>query len=176
MKEYYNEAKFQDATTLVSRCTKLTEFSQHTLLPNITALDLQSNQLSAIDLSSNKSLIFLNLGNNKLTSINLSPLENLTVLWLYSNNIRQINLASNEHLAWIDLQYNGLESLQLPSRGSIAVLQVSGNKLKEFRFFYDPAIFSSHAFGSNPSGCSITVAYDKKNSNKAKQFLQKLKN
>ncbi len=55
----------------------------------------------------------------------------------------------------------------LPERGGIAVLWVGGNKLKEFRFFYDPAIFSEHNFGANPSGCSITVAYDKKNSNKA---------
>ena len=86
--EWYDAAKFQDATTLVSRCTKLTEFSEHTLLPNITTLDLQSNQLSAIDLSNNKSLNFLNLANNKLTSINLSPLANLTVLWLFNNKIR----------------------------------------------------------------------------------------
>ncbi len=55
----------------------------------------------------------------------------------------------------------------LPARGSIAVLYVHYNKLKEFRFFYDPAIFSDHGFGGNPPGCSITVAYDKKNSNKA---------
>jgi Leucine-rich repeat (LRR) protein len=165
--EWWNAAKFQDATTLVSRCTKLTEFSQHTKLPNITTLDLQNNQLSSIDLSNNKSLNFLNLFSNELTSINLSPLANLTVLWLYENKIRQINLASNEHLAWISLGSNGLESLQLPSRGSIAVLYVDDNQLKEFRFFYDPAIFSSHDFGLNPQGCSITVAYDKKNSNKA---------
>ncbi len=55
----------------------------------------------------------------------------------------------------------------LPVRGSIAVLWVYNNKLKEFRFFYDPAIFSEHQFSYNPAGCSITVAYDKKNSNKA---------
>ena len=119
-------------------------------------------------MSKNKSLNFLNLGSNELTSINLSPLANLTVLWLHGNKIRQINLASNEHLAFINLESNRLESLQLPSRGSIAALNVYGNKLKEFRFFYDPAIFSHHLFGGNPSGCSITVAYDKKNSNKAK--------
>ena len=143
------------------------EFSKYTLLPNITTLDLQGNQLSAIDLRKNKSLNFLNLGGNRLTSIDLSPLANLTVLWLYGNNIRQINLASNEHLAWIDLQSNGLESLHLPSRGSFSVLWVANNKLKAFRFFYDPAIFSSHEFGLNLSGCLITVAYDMKNSNKA---------
>jgi hypothetical protein len=57
--------------------------------------------------------------------------------------------------------------LLLPARGSIAALWVDNNELKEFRFFYDPAIFSEHDFTSNPSGCSITVAYDKKNSNKA---------
>ncbi len=55
----------------------------------------------------------------------------------------------------------------LPARGSIAALNVYNNELKEFRFFYDPAIFSEHIFLGNPSGCSITVAYDKKNSNKA---------
>ena len=104
MKEYSNAAKFQDATTLVSRYTKLTEFSQHTLLPNIITLDLEGNQLSVIDLSKNKSLNFLNLQRNELTSINLSPLTNLTVLWLSGNKIRQINLASNEHLAFIDLR------------------------------------------------------------------------
>ena len=118
-------------------------------------------------MSSNKSLSFLNLLGNKLSSINLSPLTNLTVLWLYDNNIRQIDLAFNMHLAWIDLRSNGLESLELPSGGSIAVIWLSYNKLKEFRFFYDPAIFSAHEFQSNPSGCSITVAYDKKNSKKA---------
>jgi hypothetical protein len=57
--------------------------------------------------------------------------------------------------------------LLLPARGSIAVLDVDRNKLKDFMFFYDPAIFSKHQFWRNPSGCSITVAYDKKNSNKA---------
>jgi hypothetical protein len=60
-----------------------------------------------------------------------------------------------------------LEELLLPARGSIAILYVNDNNLKEFRFFYDPAIFSGHGFGANPSGCSITVAYDKKNSNKS---------
>jgi hypothetical protein len=131
-------------------------------------LDLENNQLSSIDLTNNKNLNFLNLQFNKLTSINLSPLTNLTVLWLACNyNIRQINLASNEHLAYIDLLYNGLESLQLPWKGNIAALNLFNNKLKEFRFFYDPAIFSEHLFGDNPKGCLITVAYDKKNSNKA---------
>ena len=47
------------------------------------------------------------------------------------------------------------------------MLGVNGNKLKEFRLFYDPAIFSYHDFSGNPLGCSITVAYDKTNSNKA---------
>ncbi len=38
----------------------------------------------------------------------------------------------------------------LPARGGIAVLNVYDNKLKEFRFFYDPAIFSEHNFYANP--------------------------
>jgi hypothetical protein len=55
------------------------------------------------------------------------------------------------------------------------MLYVNDNKLKEFRFFYDPAIFLEHGFWSNPPGCSITVAYDKKNSIKAKKFVEDLK-
>ena len=107
--EWYNQAKFHDATTLVSRYTKLTEFSAHTLYPKLTTLDLEGNKISSIDLSNNKNLNFLNLQSSQLTSINLSHLANLTVIWLFDNKIRKINLTSNEHLAFINLQSNGLE-------------------------------------------------------------------
>ena len=46
------------------------------------------------------------------------------------------------------------------------MLNVDSNKLKDFKFFYDPAIFSQHVFKGNPIGFSVTIAYDKKDSNK----------
>ncbi len=107
--EYFKEAKFQDATTLVSRFTKLKEFSAHRTLPQLTTLDLENNSLSSIDLAANKNLNFLNLAYNQLTSITLDHLANLTVLFLNRNKISKINLASNQHLAWIRLESNGLE-------------------------------------------------------------------
>ncbi len=107
--EWGDEAKFQDATTLVSRCTKLKEFSAHRTLPQLTTLDLYKNSLSSIDLAANKNLNFLNLQSNQLKSITLDHLANLTVLFLWGNNITKINLASNQHLALITLGCNGLK-------------------------------------------------------------------
>ena len=78
--EWEDKAQFHDAYTLVSRYTKLEEYSAHALFPELTTLDLEKNGISTIDLSNNTNICFLNLRYNKLKSISLGPLSKLTVL------------------------------------------------------------------------------------------------
>ncbi len=93
-------------------------------LTGLTQLDLNSNQLTSIDLSNNTALSNLNLSNNQLTSIDLSNNINLIDLSLYDNLLTSIDINSNTLLMTVDLSNNQLTSIDTSKNVELTRLEL----------------------------------------------------
>ena len=118
---------------------------------NITELFARGNQLTSLDLSSNTSLVRIEVSNNMLTSIVLSPLMvslerfsvsnnplttldvtnyvDLIELGITSTNITTIDLSNNPDLNFIEALSSQLTGLDLSSNTSISSVYVGGQNL-----------------------------------------------
>ncbi len=99
-------------------------FFQH-----LKKLNLQNNQLESVDVSQNSKLTHLDLGENRLTQINLAPLVNLTELSLDNNQLSAIDLSRNTQLKLLDLEDNQLQALQIAHLNQLIQLNASRNQL-----------------------------------------------
>ena len=96
---------------------------------NLTKLNLGENDLTSIDLSQNKNLTKLYLSNNDLTSIDLSQNKNLTNLSLSYNDLTSIDLSQNKNLTNLNLSYNDLTYISLSQNENLTNLNLSNNDL-----------------------------------------------
>ena len=100
-------------------------------LTELTSLNLDSNQLTSIDLSQNKALTELSLEGNKLSDIDLSNNTSLTNLELSFNQLTSIDLSNNTSLTTLELISNQLTSLDLSKNTSLRRLAIYDTPLKE---------------------------------------------
>jgi len=99
------------------------------LVGGLTYLGLNNNQLISIDLSPVGGLTYLDLNNNQLISIDLSGVPVLGYLGLNSNQLTSIDLSSVTQLTDLTLNNNQLTSIDLSPVGSLTDLNLSGNQL-----------------------------------------------
>lgn len=102
-------------------------------LAEITELECTDKEIE--DLTGLEQLVnlnHLNLSNNKITQINVSPYQNLIDLMLAMNQITSIDVSRNANLEQLNLDYNGgLESISLPNSQRLGILSLKSNKLGE---------------------------------------------
>ena len=98
-------------------------------LTELTSLNLDSNQLTSIDLSQNKALTELSLEGNKLSDIDLSNNTSLTNLELSFNQLTSIDLSNNTSLTDLGLNYNQLTNIDLSNNTSLTTLELISNQL-----------------------------------------------
>ena len=98
-------------------------------LSGLTTLDLHGNNLTSIDLRSNKSLTYLSLDNNQLTSIDLSSNKSLTYLYLRYNQLTSVNLSNNTSLTDLYLSSNQLASIDLSNNTALKYVYLNSNQL-----------------------------------------------
>lgn len=119
---------------------------------NLDTLDCERNQLDTIDLSSNTSLVFLNVFLNKLSILDISenilleevhcdynPLTNLDVaknvelkiLSCSGGKLVSLDLSENKLLEELNCRSNDLSILELPGNSSIRDLFCDFNELNE---------------------------------------------
>ncbi len=96
---------------------------------NLTKLNLGENDLTSIDLSQNKNLTELYLHSNDLTSIDLSQNKNLTNLNLSYNDLTSIDLSQNKNLTELSLFSNDLTSIDLSQNKNLTELRLFRNDL-----------------------------------------------
>ena len=98
-------------------------------LTGLTSLELNSNQLTSIDLSANTNLANVSLYSNQLTSINLSNDSASTDLNLNNNQITDIDLSNNTALTTLYLTHNQLTSIDLSNNISLQGLYLDNNNI-----------------------------------------------
>ena len=99
------------------------------LFPNLKGLYCAFNELTALDVSRNKSLELLYCSNNALVSLDLSGNELLKQLYCSNNNISWLDFSMNQQLQTVYAHYNNLTSLDVSRNGELGELYVAYNKL-----------------------------------------------
>ena len=98
----------------------------------ITGFDCKKNyydNLTAIDVSKNKSLTQLYCSGNRLTALDLSKNTKLTYLYCSSNKLSSLDLSKNTQLIGLDCSYNGLSILDLSKNTQLDTLLCYYNNL-----------------------------------------------
>ena len=96
----------------------------------LTHLDLGYNKISSIDLSKNTALTGLDLYSNNLNNIDLSKNTALEGLRLGSNNIRNIDLSKNTSLTSLELDSNNIRNIGLSQNTSLTSLDLDSNNIR----------------------------------------------
>ena len=87
------------------------------------------NNLSAVNLSLNTSLDYLELGENNITSIDLSNNTLLEHLNLYGNQLTSIDVSANQALTYLSLGGNSFTTIDVSSNLQISDLLLFNNNL-----------------------------------------------
>ena len=98
-------------------------------LTGLEYLELYSNQLTNIDISSNTSLTNLNLSGNQLTNIDVSKNTSLTYLTLSDNQLTNIDVSKNTSLTYLNLSYNHLTNIDVSKNTALIYLGLWDNQL-----------------------------------------------
>lgn len=90
---------------------------------NLQALDVGNNQLTSLDLTGHPRLLSLTASNNQLASISLNANAFLAVLDASHNKLTSFNLPIQSTLAYVDLSYNNLTGVLNPYSQDLSALQ-----------------------------------------------------
>jgi Leucine-rich repeat (LRR) protein len=127
--DYVPTANIDTITTLdisSKGIADLTGIEDFTLLEE---LNVNTNNLTNLDVSQNTNLIVLECANNELTDLNVSQNSNLTELQCSLNNITILDLSLNTALISLSAIGNGLSSLNVNSNTALEILNCGGNDL-----------------------------------------------
>ena len=95
----------------------------------LDTLDCSSNQLTALDVSSNTSLTNLNCGGNELTSLDVSNNTDLTTLHCNNNQLTSLDVSNNTFLNQLYCYNTSIDSLDLSSNTALTLLYCQDNEL-----------------------------------------------
>ncbi|MCC6838496.1 MAG: T9SS type A sorting domain-containing protein, partial [Bacteroidia bacterium] len=97
--------------------------------PNITKLNITSNQLTSLDISSNLYLTHLFCGNNQLTSLDVSSNTELAHLYCYNNLLTSINVTGDSSLEQFSCHQNYLTTIDVSTNQKMWLLKCNNNLL-----------------------------------------------
>ncbi|AXT52559.1 hypothetical protein D1818_17605 [Aquimarina sp. BL5] len=117
----------------------------------LTDLNLDTNVLTSLDLSSNTNLQTLNFDNNSIANLNLGTISNLTSIEGRYNQLTTIDVSQNSDLTFINLRDNLfttvdvsnnllLETINLRGNSNLTSIDISGNPNVKFLYFQDTAL------------------------------------
>lgn len=125
---------------------------------NLTALDLSNNtalnyldcklnQLNNLNLNTNLSTLICN--NNSLNSLNINNNPNLTVLHCYGNQLTSLDISNNINLNYLDCAHNLLNSLNLDNNPNLNFLECSYNNLTNLNVNNNTALGTLYCYFNN---------------------------
>ncbi|MGI6572186.1 MAG: leucine-rich repeat domain-containing protein [Fermentimonas sp.] len=127
-----NNNKIQDEDEAV---TVFGDFATYTIKSknlaiygDITRLQVQDNQLTALDVSQLENLNWLTCQRNDLSSLDLSNNLGMTYLNVDDNNLAELNLTQN-NFVYLSCSNNAITSLNLTNHTKLDYLSASGNLL-----------------------------------------------
>ncbi|WP_299715649.1 hypothetical protein [uncultured Tenacibaculum sp.] len=148
----------QVPTTLIKVVTSLDVSNQNiadlTGIQDFTALtdlNVETNVLTSLDLSSNVNLQNLNFDNNNITTLNLGSISKLISIEGRYNQLSTIDLSQNPDLTFINLRDNLfttvnvasnplLETINLRACSNLTSIDISNNPNVKSLFFQDTAL------------------------------------
>ncbi len=135
----------------------ISSFDELQYFTNLTELNISSNQITSIDLSSLKNLKTLRCQNNKLTKLDISKNSVLTTLLCNKNSIDTLDIRGNNNLTdlFCGNQANGNLKLELTIEQFNSVWKENGTdsdneKVEVVMNFFDGATFRSDDLGTEP--------------------------
>ncbi len=118
-----------DIEQLSCRNQEIEDTSGISHLVSMTTLDLQNNNISSIDITSNDKLEYLDISNNQLTELDISSNYKLNTLILSNNSISAIDLSKNPLLQTVYLSSNNITSIDLANNSEIVNLKLTSNQI-----------------------------------------------
>lgn len=98
-------------------------------LGNLKNLELTDNQLTLLDLTPLTQLTHVNVGYNQLQSLNITGLSQLRVLGAWSNQLTSLDVAALTQLTNLHVDKNQLSTLDVSALTQLQTLHVGGNQL-----------------------------------------------
>ncbi|TCI93611.1 hypothetical protein [Tenacibaculum sp. M341] len=148
----------QVPTTLIKVVTSLDVSNQNIAdltgiqdFTELTDLNVETNVLTSLDLSSNVNLQNLNFDNNNITTLNLGSISKLVSIEGRYNQLSTIDLSQNPDLTFINLRDNLfttvnvasnplLETINLRACSNLTSIDISNNPNVKSLFFQDTAL------------------------------------
>lgn len=121
----------EDVTELHCRKQKIKSAAGVEHLTNLKLLDLTRNEITKIDLSKNIKLEEIFLGNNELSSLDISGCNELIYLEVFINELDEIDLSNNPILEGLVANKNDLEAIDISKNSELLDLRLSGNSLSK---------------------------------------------
>lgn len=97
----------------------------------VNTLYAEHNQLTNIDVSNNPSLFDFNIGNNQLTTLDISKNPSMYYLRCDSNEIASLDLSDNQNLHLVATEHNKLTTLDLQGKKSLRGLFLQDNAIAD---------------------------------------------
>ncbi|WP_035672315.1 T9SS type A sorting domain-containing protein [Flavobacterium sp. 83] len=98
-------------------------------LKNLKNLNLHQNELELLNVSGLPNLLWLDCGRSKLASLDVSSSTNLEQLICSENQISELNISGLSKLRFLDCYTNKLTTLNLTNSSSLTHLRCEGNNL-----------------------------------------------
>jgi len=99
--------------------------------PNLIYLNVQNNNLSSLNISENTLLTYLYCNGNQLTSLDLSNNSELIDLYVDDNKIKNLEVSNKHQLFWLGCYNNELTSLVIENNPKLINIVCYGNKLTD---------------------------------------------
>ncbi|WP_299212161.1 immunoglobulin-like domain-containing protein [uncultured Aquimarina sp.] len=105
------------------------------LINVVTSLDIKSNNIANLSgIEDFSSLTLLDVSDNNLTTLDLSPLSNLENLIVSNNNIATVDISSNTKLVSFIARSTGLNSMDFTPNTLLVDIDVNDNNLTSLDF------------------------------------------
>jgi len=115
---------------LLLRFKGITDLSGIEFFSNLTVLECNNNNLTALDVSDLSKLYSVDCSFNRLTSLNVTGLQHLQVLDCEENLLTAIDFSGTDLLKVINCSFNELSSLNLEPLASLLVLNCQANHIR----------------------------------------------
>lgn len=97
----------------------------------VNTLYAEHNRLTNIDVSNNPSLFDFNIGNNQLTTLDITKNSRMYYLRCDSNEIASLDLSANQYLHLVAAVHNKLTTLDLQGKKSLRGLFLQDNAIAD---------------------------------------------
>jgi hypothetical protein len=122
----------------------------------LLSLELGNNTLASIDLTPFPDLEHLNLTQNRVTTIDVRPLVKLRSLLLHANQLTSVDVTSNAQLESLSVSSNALTSLNVANNTKLTFLHAAQNQLTELDVSNNTALTSLNVSSNQLSSVDVS--------------------